>query len=204
MNNNSLICPYCHSTIGCEHTLLLVDATFRTAESGFLMGEFNHKWSAICEEGGDNLDERGHFEKLLKCVDSLATAIQEYDHEDTPGQSTNFIAYFLAPEKDVSSIIKKFRDSTSKISDTFLNSNDLQYDKSTEQTVNQRQLDRLVQEAMSLYESVKPDSAYKSHIAGMAHLHRKSKFRERVISYITTNHDLPPNDEIKSWIECTG
>lgn len=109
MNNEPTTCPYCHSSAGCEHLLLLVDTTFRTAVGGPLMGDFNKQWSKLCEAGGDDFDEREPFQYLLDCVDCYANASNEYDFEGGPGQSSSYIAYFVDPGKDIGQIIEAFR-----------------------------------------------------------------------------------------------
>lgn len=102
-------CPYCHASSGCQHLLLLVDTTFRTAEGGPLMDDFNKQWSGLCEAGGDDFDEREPFQDLLDCVDSYANATNEYDFDGGPGQSSSHIAYFVDPENNIDQIIKAFR-----------------------------------------------------------------------------------------------
>ena len=51
-------CPYCGSLKSCEHLLIVVDRTFRTAEGGALMDVFNDRWGAIVGRSGPDFDER--------------------------------------------------------------------------------------------------------------------------------------------------
>ena len=71
-------CPYCSSVNDCVHLLLLVDTTFRTAEDGALMDAFNDRWSKLCEDGGDDFDEREPFESLLEEVDACADSSADF------------------------------------------------------------------------------------------------------------------------------
>lgn len=41
--HNEENCPYCNTSEDCPHLLLLVDVTFRSAEGGILLSEFNEK-----------------------------------------------------------------------------------------------------------------------------------------------------------------
>ncbi|SEN95319.1 hypothetical protein SAMN05216404_10916 [Nitrosospira multiformis] len=66
-------CSYCASSDECAHVLLIVDRTFRTAEGGVLIDAFNERWSKLCEDGGDDFEEREPFENLLDEVDAFRT-----------------------------------------------------------------------------------------------------------------------------------
>lgn len=103
-------CPYCHASSGCQHLLLLVDTTFRTAEGGPLMNDFNKQWSELCKAGGEDFDEREPFQELLDCVDCYANATNEYDFEGGPGQSSSYIAYFVDQDKNIDQITRAFRE----------------------------------------------------------------------------------------------
>src|ERR1022692_4531296 len=93
-------CPFCGAAYGCEHELLVVDATFRTAERGVLMDAFNDRWSAICEAGGDDFDESEPFGNLLEEVEALADESTEVDQEEGPGQSSEIVVYWAKNAKD--------------------------------------------------------------------------------------------------------
>jgi hypothetical protein len=101
-------CPFCGSQDSCEHLLLLVDQTFRTAEGGAMFAAFNTRWSEICEAGGDDFDEREPFEQLLDEVDSLAEASQEYDFEGGPGMSSTYVAYYIESPERVQTAAQNF------------------------------------------------------------------------------------------------
>ncbi len=88
-------CPFCSSVDCCDHVLLLVDSTFRTADGGALMDAFSERWGQICEDGGDGFDEREAFEILLEEVDAIAESSVEYDHEGGPGASSSYSVYYL-------------------------------------------------------------------------------------------------------------
>jgi hypothetical protein len=93
-DESNVICPYCSCSGECSHVLLVVDKTFRTAEGGVLMKSFNARWSKLCEEGGDDFDERESFENLLEEVDSFADSSADLDHEGGPGMSSAYAIYY--------------------------------------------------------------------------------------------------------------
>lgn len=101
-------CPYCSSTSGCAHVLLLVDRTFRTAEGGALMRAFNDRWSKLCEEGGDDFDEREPFDGLLDEVDACADSSAEYDHEGGPGMSSSYSIYYVQSADAAKQAVERF------------------------------------------------------------------------------------------------
>ncbi len=101
-------CPFCSSTTSCGHVLLLVDRTFRTAEGGTLMRKFNARWSKLCEEGGDDFDEREPFEDLLEEVDSCADSSVDYDHEGGPGMSSSYSIYYVKSAEKADTAVARF------------------------------------------------------------------------------------------------
>lgn len=103
-------CPYCSSTGDCDHLLLLVDRTFRTAEGGALMDAFNDRWSMLCEDGGEDFDEREPFEDLLNEVDAYADASSEYDHEGGPGMSSSYSIYYVESADKAKDTVARFAD----------------------------------------------------------------------------------------------
>lgn len=103
-------CPYCSSASGCVHVLLLVDRTFRTAESGVLMDAFNDRWSKLCEDGGEDFDEREPFEGLLNEVDAYADASSEFDHEGGPGMSSSYSIYYVESADKAKDAVARFAD----------------------------------------------------------------------------------------------
>lgn len=101
-------CPYCASTGACPHLLLLVDKTFRQAIGGSLMRAFNARWSAICEAGGDDFDEREPFDELLDEVHGLADDANEYEVDGGPGSFSEYVTYFSASEASASDALQRF------------------------------------------------------------------------------------------------
>ena len=103
-------CPYCLSEDDCEHLLLLVDITFRTAEGGILMDRFNARWHELCEAGGDSFDEYEPFNTLLEDVDRLAERQIEYDFEGGPGMSSSYVGYYIKTLEKSKEALSKFSD----------------------------------------------------------------------------------------------
>ena len=101
-------CPFCGSEHSCEHVLLLVDKTFRTADGGVLMNAFNKRWRALCEAGGDDFDEREPFDNLLEEVNSLADTATDYDHEGGPGMSSAYVIYYLESVTTAQDVVARF------------------------------------------------------------------------------------------------
>ena len=108
-------CPFCHTIDDCPHLLILVDKTFRTADGGPLMKEFNSRWHIICEENtnddGDideGFDEREAFEELIEEVEALSDANNSYDHEGGPGGSSEYQLFFCETPKKIKAAILSF------------------------------------------------------------------------------------------------
>ena len=101
-------CPYCSQADGCDHVLLVVDTTFRSAEGGALMKAFNSRWSRLCEEGGDDFDEREPFENLLDEVDACADSSTEFDLEGGPGMSSAYSIFYVESADKVKDAVAKF------------------------------------------------------------------------------------------------
>lgn len=101
-------CPYCSSANVCIHVLLIVDRTFRTAEGGALMRTFNDRWSRLCEDGGDDFDEREPFDGLLDEVDAYADSSAEYDHERGPGMSCSYSIYYVKSADAAKEAVARF------------------------------------------------------------------------------------------------
>ena len=101
-------CPYCASSNDCEHLLLLVDRTFRTAEGGALMRVFNEHWSHLCEKGGDDFDEHQPFEDLLEEVDSSSDYSADFDFEGGPGRSSAYSIYYVKSASRADAVLTHF------------------------------------------------------------------------------------------------
>lgn len=99
--------PYCSRTDECNHVLLVVDRTFRTAEGGVLMDAFNDRWNRLCEDGGDDFDEREPFENLLEEVDSCADSSTDYDHEGGPGMSSFYSIYYVESAEKANAAVER-------------------------------------------------------------------------------------------------
>lgn len=59
------------------------------------MDAVNERWSALCEDGGEDFDEYEPFEDLLEEVDSYADWSTEYDYEGGPGMSSTYAIYYI-------------------------------------------------------------------------------------------------------------
>lgn len=101
-------CPYCSSTSYCPHALLLVDKTFRTADGGPLMDSFDDIWGRLCEEGGDDFDEREAFDNLLEDVDGYANSSTDYEHEGGPGMSSFYSIYYVESVEKAQDVVARF------------------------------------------------------------------------------------------------
>ena len=101
-------CPFCGSSGDCNHHLLVVDKSFRTAEVGALMHAFNARWSALIEDAADDFDEREAFDKLLVEVNALSDAEIECDHEGGPGMSSSHATYFTKSKAGAKNILARF------------------------------------------------------------------------------------------------
>lgn len=101
-------CPYCASTDDCSHLLLLVDKTFRNAVGGLLFDAFNARWSQICEEGGDDFDEREPFYDLLDQVHGLADDFNEYEVDGGPGSFCDYAVFFSKSESSATLALQRF------------------------------------------------------------------------------------------------
>ena len=103
-------CPFCETTENCDHFLLTVDLTFRTAEGGPIYEIFNSKWSDISADQPEReeFDERGAFDQLVEEIESLADAEVRSSPDSAPGLSSNFVHFFCNSKKRTQSAIKKF------------------------------------------------------------------------------------------------
>lgn len=107
---DSTLCPYCAKSSGCEHVLLVVDRTFRTAEGGTCMDGFNQRWSMLFDDADDDFDEREAFETLLEEVDAVADFSTEFDFEGGPGMSSGYSVYYVKSTEDAHDAVARFLD----------------------------------------------------------------------------------------------
>ena len=92
-------CPYCQKD-GCEHLLLVVDETFRTAEGGLLMDSFNSRWTTLFDDDDEDIDEKNRFNQLIEEDDALASATAVANQDSLPGLSSSYqIFYAESKEK---------------------------------------------------------------------------------------------------------
>ena len=103
-------CPFCQTTENCDHFLLIVDRTFRTAEGGPIYDTFNSKWSdrSANQPEDKEFDERDAFEELLEEVDCLADAQIGSSQSSAAGMSSAYISFFCCSKKRTQSAVKKF------------------------------------------------------------------------------------------------
>lgn len=102
------VCPFCSSADDCEHLLLLLDLTFRTAEGGLLAEAFRDRWEIISDREDGDFDEREAFDEQLDEVDSLADGSLGYVIEGGPGGTSEYAAYFCSSKERVTAAIKDF------------------------------------------------------------------------------------------------
>jgi hypothetical protein len=110
-DNDSAQCPYCVSESDCEHLLLCVDTTFRTASGGKLYEAFDDTLTlrALAHEDDPDFDEAAEFDALLEAVDDLAGGTCEYVIEGMPGMTSAYISFYVATEKKMASACSLFK-----------------------------------------------------------------------------------------------
>ena len=107
-------CPFCASTGGCKHLLLLVDLTFRTSDGGALIEAFGDRWSKISvHDDDDDFDEADAFSDLLEEVDFLSDDSLEYVFDGGPGTSSQYGMYFCSSTERVLAAVSKFEAASS-------------------------------------------------------------------------------------------
>ena len=106
--HNEENCPYCNTSEDCPHLLLLVDVTFRTAEGGILRKSFNKRWSEICDENGEDFDEREFFDVLLEEVESISDATVDFECDEIPGMSSDNVIFFVKDEESLRKALESF------------------------------------------------------------------------------------------------
>ena len=105
-------CPFCQATENCDHFLLIVDLTFRTAEGGPIYDTFNSKWSdrSADQSEDEEFNERDAFEELLEEVECLADEQIGSSQSSAPGMSSAYVSFFCSSKKRTQSAIKKFNE----------------------------------------------------------------------------------------------
>jgi hypothetical protein len=91
-------CSYCGSENDCEHLLLVVDTTFRTAVGGRLFEAFGDKWDSTfrAHEDDPDFDESAEFASLLEIVDGLAGHSCEFEIDGGPGNCCGYSAFYVS------------------------------------------------------------------------------------------------------------
>ncbi len=100
-------CPFCGDLGQCEHMLLLVDMTFRTADGGPLRRPFADCWSRMCDAGDDDFPESEAWHDLLEKVYDRAEDRTSFDVEGGPGNSSAYQAYYCSSPEKVAVSVKK-------------------------------------------------------------------------------------------------
>jgi len=72
------------------------------------MRAFNDRWTQLCEDGGDDFDEREPFDSLLDEVDACADSSAEYDHEGGPGMSSSYSIYYVESAGKADAVVANF------------------------------------------------------------------------------------------------
>jgi hypothetical protein len=111
-------CPYCDKE-NCEHLLLVVDMTFRTAEGGLLMDSFNSRWAALVEED-DEVVEKDFFYQLLDEVEALATATAEAVQDSLPGLSSSYQIFYTDSKEKANAALFLFNRGLAPLNDDAL------------------------------------------------------------------------------------
>jgi hypothetical protein len=65
-------------------------------------------WSTLCDDGGDDFDEREPFDDLLEEVNGLANYSNEYEIDGGPGSFSEYVIYFAKSEDLVSAAQQRF------------------------------------------------------------------------------------------------
>ncbi len=107
-NTDHTVCPFCGTINNCLHLLLLVDKTFRKADGGILRKSFNNRWSGICDENGEDFDEREFFDVLLEKVESIADVMINFECDEMPGMSSDNVIFFLKDEESLKKAVDSF------------------------------------------------------------------------------------------------
>lgn len=91
-------CPDCGADNACEHTLLVVNTTFRTAIGGRLYEAFNDKWDSTfrAHEDDPGFHESAEFASLLEVVDGLADHSCEFEIDGGPGNCWGYSAFYVS------------------------------------------------------------------------------------------------------------
>lgn len=111
-------CPYCQKD-SCEHLLLVVDETFRTAEGGLLMDSFNSRWKALFDDD-EAIDEKNIFDQLIEEVDALAAATAVINQDSMPGLSSSYQIFYAKSEEKANAALFLFRKGLSPLKEDWL------------------------------------------------------------------------------------
>jgi hypothetical protein len=103
-------CPDCGAENDCEHTLLVVDTTFRTAVGGKLFEAFNDRWAVVlgAHEAAHDFNEAAEFNSLLEIVDSLADHSCEFESDGGPGNCCGYSAFYVSSKVRMRAVCNAF------------------------------------------------------------------------------------------------
>lgn len=97
-------CPFC-GEFGCEHLLISIDESFRSADGGPLADAFNNYWGNLTEAGGDNFDEYEPWLELIEQCENFGCR-DEYYRDSGPMTATNTVDLYCATAEKVSEAVK--------------------------------------------------------------------------------------------------
>lgn len=105
-------CPFCGTLEDCDHMLLIVDKTYRTAEGGRLYAAFNKRWADMFAEANPDedpdFDEGDLFEELLDEVRAICDREVDGTLDGAPGMSSRYAYFFCGSAKEVSKAVEAF------------------------------------------------------------------------------------------------
>jgi hypothetical protein len=105
-------CPFCGTLEDCDHMLLIVDKTYRTAEGGKLYDAFNKRWMDLLAEANadedPDFDEGDLFEELLDEVRAVCDREIDGTVDGAPGMSSSYAYFFCRSAKEMAKAAKEF------------------------------------------------------------------------------------------------
>ena len=109
MTNYAPHCPYCDSTVVCDHTLLIVDIHFQTSEGGTLADAFYERLSEAADEQGANFEDIVCFSELLEEVEAFCDDRNDFVSDGGPGMTTNCRAFYSKNIDGMNAMAEQFR-----------------------------------------------------------------------------------------------
>lgn len=207
-------CPYCQKD-DCEHLLLVVDDTFRTAEGGLLMDSFNSRWTALLDEEKD-IDEKNLFDQLIEEVDALATATAVTNQDSVPGMSSSYQVFYAESKEKAKAALFLFRKGLSPLKEDSLPTplaqaiggtedlgllrkidEKLLFDPEIQQLEETPQHPLTVELKLVVDEFISQLPKPSSHSSGMARGMKTLKLRGNVKRFFVIQKRIPSKDETK-------